>query len=252
MDFTNEGKAGKEHVELKYCERCGGLFLRECGAGVVYCAGCDARRAAEEWSGGDVSGRQASIAASPTSERSKCRQGRIARKVDGRVSEGSGGSGGEIMLSTDTRQSRRLMGAAELPPSVLYAEAELDLWPYRSRTVTLLRRYARAAIEVGRLPSLLGREFFRSRVSSRSRSSFEDTVVFVTDIERTLEELDGMEKKLVVMYVLEEYTIPEIARLLSCSERTAERLLHDTVDQVSRLLLARQLLEKLPDVRRGG
>jgi hypothetical protein len=24
-------------LELKYCEHCGGLWLRECGAGVVYC-----------------------------------------------------------------------------------------------------------------------------------------------------------------------------------------------------------------------
>ncbi len=33
---------GKEfvRVELKYCERCGGLWLRECGAGVVYCEKC--------------------------------------------------------------------------------------------------------------------------------------------------------------------------------------------------------------------
>jgi len=27
-------------MELKYCERCGGLWVRECGAGVVYCDGC--------------------------------------------------------------------------------------------------------------------------------------------------------------------------------------------------------------------
>jgi hypothetical protein len=27
-------------VELKYCERCGSLWLRECGAGVVYCGNC--------------------------------------------------------------------------------------------------------------------------------------------------------------------------------------------------------------------
>jgi hypothetical protein len=27
-------------VELKYCERCGSLWLRECGAGVVYCGSC--------------------------------------------------------------------------------------------------------------------------------------------------------------------------------------------------------------------
>jgi hypothetical protein len=144
-----------------------------------------------------------------------------------------------------------LMGQGELPPSVLFAETELDLWPYRGRTVGLLRRYARASIEVGRLPSLLGREFFRSRVMSHSRGSFEDTVVFVTDIERTLDELDGMEKQLVTMYLLEDYTIPEIARLLSCCEKTAERLLHDTIDQVSRLLLGRRLLDRLPEVKKA-
>ena len=27
-------------VELKYCEHCGGLWLRECGSGIVYCANC--------------------------------------------------------------------------------------------------------------------------------------------------------------------------------------------------------------------
>jgi len=29
--------------ELKYCEHCGGLWLRECGAGVVYCENCQPR-----------------------------------------------------------------------------------------------------------------------------------------------------------------------------------------------------------------
>jgi hypothetical protein len=27
-------------VELKYCERCGSLWLRECGGGQVYCENC--------------------------------------------------------------------------------------------------------------------------------------------------------------------------------------------------------------------
>ncbi len=36
------GKGDNEEVrmELKYCEHCGGLWLRECGAGVVYCGNC--------------------------------------------------------------------------------------------------------------------------------------------------------------------------------------------------------------------
>ena len=35
-----------------------------------------------------------------------------------------------------------------------------DIWLYRQRTVGLLKRYLRMSVEVGRLPSLLGREFF--------------------------------------------------------------------------------------------
>lgn len=37
---------------------------------------------------------------------------------------------------------------------------------YRSRTVAMLRHYMRYSIETGRLPSLLGREFFRAKVTS--------------------------------------------------------------------------------------
>jgi len=37
-----------------------------------------------------------------------------------------------------------------------------DLWLYREQTVKMLRRYMRLSVEVGRLPSLLGREFFRT------------------------------------------------------------------------------------------
>jgi hypothetical protein len=33
-------------VELKYCERCGGLWLRERGREVVYCGGCRVQIAA--------------------------------------------------------------------------------------------------------------------------------------------------------------------------------------------------------------
>jgi hypothetical protein len=39
-----ENARSKEvRVELKYCERCGGLWLRECGTGEVYCGKCRAQ-----------------------------------------------------------------------------------------------------------------------------------------------------------------------------------------------------------------
>ncbi len=91
-------------------------------------------------------------------------------------------------------QAWSLMGQAEQPPSVLFGETEMELWPYRRRTVALLRRYARASVEVGRLPSLLGREFFRSRVTSYTMRNFEDVVIFVADMEQAIEKLNALEK----------------------------------------------------------
>lgn len=35
-------------VELKYCERCGGLWLRPCGSTRVFCASCAPKMAALE------------------------------------------------------------------------------------------------------------------------------------------------------------------------------------------------------------
>ena len=38
-----QGQDAVVRVELKYCEHCGGLWLRECGAGTVYCESCTQR-----------------------------------------------------------------------------------------------------------------------------------------------------------------------------------------------------------------
>src|SRR5260370_38827737 len=79
---------------------------------------------------------------------------------------------------TTSAQAWSLMGQAEQPPSVLFAETEMDLWPYRRRTIALLRRYARASVEGGRRPWLVGRGFFRSRGTSATMRNFENVVIF--------------------------------------------------------------------------
>src|SRR5215468_11318876 len=88
------------------------------------------------------------------------------------------------------------------PASVRYGDTHRDMWLYRDRTVALLRRYARASIEVGRLPSLLGRECFRARVTTYSMTSFEDIVIFVHDVERALTRLSAFHQKLIAMVVI--------------------------------------------------
>src|ERR1700722_14087118 len=125
-----------------------------------------------------------------------------------------------------------------------------DLWLYRDRTVALLRRYLRLSIEVGRTPSLLGREFFRSRITSYGASTFEDSVIFVHDVERSLEELKEFEKKLIAKMVLQQFSMEEAGRLLGCGCRTIERLFPEALDRVSEIFLERGILTGLPKTKR--
>ncbi len=127
-----------------------------------------------------------------------------------------------------------------------------DLWPYRDRTVALLKHYARASVEVGRLPSLLGREFFRSRITSYSMMSFEDIVIFVLDVEMALERLGPLQRRLIAMSVLEDYSFPEVARMVPCPLRTVERELPDALDELSRRFLEGGLIRELPVGTRGA
>jgi hypothetical protein len=146
---------------------------------------------------------------------------------------------------TTSPQAWSLMGQAELPPSVVFGETEIDLGPYRRRTVALLHRYAGASVEVGRLPSLLGREFFRSRVTAYTMRNFEDVVIFVYDMERAINKLGPLEKKLLAMNVLEEYTQAEIARLLGCTRRWIEFQVPEAIDEMTRILLECGLMKQM-------
>jgi DNA-directed RNA polymerase specialized sigma24 family protein len=126
-------------------------------------------------------------------------------------------------------------------------ENDEHLWLYRERTVGLLRRYMRLAMEVGRLPSLLGRQFFRTHVTAYNSRTFVDSTIFVLDIERSLELLNEFDKALIAMIVLQEYTQDETARMLNRGVRTINRGYPEALDHVTEIFLDRGLLERLPD-----
>jgi predicted DNA-binding protein (UPF0251 family) len=121
-----------------------------------------------------------------------------------------------------------------------------DFWLYRDRTTSLLWRYTRLAVELGRLPSLLGREFFRARVSRYNAQTFEDSVIFVHDVESCLESLDPVDKIVIAMLALEQYTQEEAARYLHCTQRTIGRHYGEALDRLSEILLNREILRALP------
>ena len=46
MNLISDIDNAQAGIELKYCERCGGLFLRLIGASLIYCGPCKAHQAA--------------------------------------------------------------------------------------------------------------------------------------------------------------------------------------------------------------
>jgi len=129
-------------------------------------------------------------------------------------------------------------------------EEERERRIYRGRTVAMLRRYMRYSIETGRLPSLLGREFFRSKVTSYIVVTFEDRVIFVHDMERCLEKLDEFSRAVLARIVLQEYRYEDAAKLLGCTRMTVYRTLLMALDLLSDILLELNLLDAISPNRK--
>jgi hypothetical protein len=141
---------------------------------------------------------------------------------------------------------------SEVPPQQqrgVEEDRERERRTYRGRTVAMLRRYMRYSIETGRMPSLLGREFFRAKVTSYTVVTFEDRVIFVHDIEKCLERLDEFSRQLIARHILQEHDQVATAKLLHCTERTVRTYIPIVLDVLSEILVDVGLLERLISVR---
>lgn len=124
-----------------------------------------------------------------------------------------------------------------------------DLWLYRSKTTTLLRRFMRWSLEAGRVPSLLGRELFRSKISAHSATTFEARVIFLHDVEACLDRLRDFDRQIIGRVVLQEHDHEAAARLLQCDRKTIERRLPELIDELTETLLRVRLLDRLPETK---
>ena len=92
-------------------------------------------------------------------------------------------------------------------------ETAVELAFYRKYTEGMLRRYMYRSMEIGRVPALLGDFSFRGRATHKNGYTFEDSVIFVHDVERCLTKLNAVERELVKRLALQEYTLAETAAL---------------------------------------
>ncbi len=171
-----------------------------------------------------------------------------AEEVGGEENDSVQGSQNPHPLAENARK----VGHPELEPygEALYARADdfeyaRERRIYRARTVGMLRRYMRYSIETGRLPSLVGREFFRSNVTKYQVTTFEDRVIFVHDVETCLQRLDEFSRQVLGRVVLQEYGHEEAARLLGCTRMTVHRKLLEALDTLTDILLEVELLDPL-------
>lgn len=132
------------------------------------------------------------------------------------------------------------------------AETGLPVWRpkpidgfafYRRHTVALLRRYLQVSIEIGRAPCVLGNNVFRGRVSHYRLRTFEESLIFVLDVERCLKQLDRVSRAIVAHVALEDYSPPQAALLTGESVRSAGRIYREGLDRLTRLFLSFGLLE---------
>ena len=153
------------------------------------------------------------------------------------------------VAAEDERAQAPTVSEAEAPSPERWEQVEFSSLPepdpelsiYRKHTIALLRRYLQYSIETGRLPSLVGREFFRSQTSYVRPHTFEDAVHFVIDVEHSLEQLEPFLQQLIARIVLQEYTEEDTAMLLRCSLRTVERRLPEALDRTTEIFLARKI-----------
>jgi hypothetical protein len=122
-------------------------------------------------------------------------------------------------------------------------EVDSSLAFYRKYTEALLRRYAHMSLELGRVPSLLGKEMFRGKVTHYVVRGFDDVVIFVHDMEKCMAKLEPEQQQLIERIAVQEYGQGEAAGLLGLSLRTAIRRYASALDELTEIFLERKLLD---------
>lgn len=121
---------------------------------------------------------------------------------------------------------------------------------YRGQTFAIVRHFFEISSQVGRLPSLLGREFFRARVTHHAIPSFEDQVVFVRDVELCFARLSEPHAEMITLVALYSFSRDEVAVMLRASKTWVNHRVAEALDALGEIFLQAHLLRQdRPDRR---
>ena len=147
------------------------------------------------------------------------------------------GTGPEINQEPGLRQPARNRPRPVLP----------ELAFYRKYTEGMLLRYVSMSMEAGRVPSLIGKEMFRGKVTRYEVHSFEDVVIFIHDMEACIRRLDEEQQWLIRRIAIQQFTQEEAGKMLGVGRRTIIRRYNDAMNRLTGILLEVKLLEPAVD-----
>lgn len=130
------------------------------------------------------------------------------------------------------------------------AEPRPEMLCFRGQSLALIRHFFEISSQVGRVSSLLGREFFRSRVSHHAIPSFEEQAIFVRDVELCLAKLTAQHTEVLTLLGLYDYSCDEVSQMFQCSRTLVRQWFNEALDALSEVFLKAGLLrENHPDRR---
>ena len=143
----------------------------------------------------------------------------------------------------------RVVGGGRAPkPTREILCTRADGLHFRGQTLAIVRHFFEISCQIGRLPSILGREFFRAKVSHHAIPSFEDQAVFVHDVERALSRLSPQSLEVISLVGMYQHSLEEAAALLGHCRCTVRERFAEAIDTLAQIFLTSGLLrEDRPD-----
>ena len=121
---------------------------------------------------------------------------------------------------------------------------------YRGQTLAIVRHFFEISCQLGRLPSILGREFFRAKVSHQGIPSFKDQALFTHDVERALQKLGDEAMEVITLVGLYDLSHQEAAEMLHRSEGCISQRYAEAVAQLTQIFLDTGLVSRNKPDRR--
>jgi predicted DNA-binding protein (UPF0251 family) len=155
-----------------------------------------------------------------------------------------------MLPETQVAQPTRKVTRNRPPEHAVAFDPEPETVCYRGQALAIVRHFFEMSCQLGRLPSILGREFFRAKVSHHAIPSFEDQALFSHDIRQSLMKLDEDEMQVLTLVGLYDLNLDEAAEILHWSTGYISQRFAQALSRLTQILLDNGLLRRdRPDRR---